>query len=76
MVPYERSKTVFIASSLMKNISAFRTRFPVKLISCIAFESASSASCLLNLLLSFYNSFKNNYSPANNQLYNHLLDML
>ena len=49
------------------------SRFPVKLICFIAFESASSACCFINLLLSSY-IFKNNYSLANNQLYNHLLD--
>ena len=44
-------KMVFFASSVMKNIVVFaigyRARFPIKLICCIAFGSASSACCLL-----------------------------
>ena len=46
-VPCEKSKIVPFASSIMKNINLLllTLRFPVKLISCIAFGSASSA-CL------------------------------
>ena len=45
----EKSKTVYFASSVMKNIVApsARSRFPVKLICCIAFGSASSYCYLL-----------------------------
>ena len=48
-VPCEKSKMVSFASSIMKNIAApaVQSRFPVKLICCIAFGSASSACCLL-----------------------------
>ena len=48
-VPCEKSKTVSFASSIMKNIVApsARSRFPAKLICCIAFGSALSAYCLL-----------------------------
>ena len=48
-VSCEKSKTVSYASSIMKNIVApsARSRFPVKLICCIAFGSASSYCCLL-----------------------------
>ena len=45
-VSCEKSKTVSFASSVMKNIVACCSRFPVKLISCIAFGSASSACCI------------------------------
>ena len=40
---FEKSKTVYFASSIMKNICVLRarSRFPVKLICCIAFGSAS-----------------------------------
>ena len=49
MIPFENSKTVSFASSIMKNICAFssRFRFPVKLICCNAFGSASRICCLL-----------------------------
>ena len=49
MVPYERSKMVSFASSVMKNIIVFppRPKFVVKLICCVAFGSASSTYCLL-----------------------------
>ena len=45
----EKSKMVSFASPIMKNIVAFssRSRFPVKLICCIAFGSTSSAYYLL-----------------------------
>ena len=48
-IPFERSRMVYFASSVMKNIviSPARSRFPVKLIGSIAFRSASSACCLL-----------------------------
>ena len=48
-VPYEKSKMVYFASSVMKNtvVSPARSRFHVKLICCVAFRSASSACCLL-----------------------------
>ena len=39
-------KAVSFASSIMKNIVACRSRFPVKLICFVAFESGSSGSCL------------------------------
>ena len=45
----EKPKTVSFASSMMKNIVApvAGSKFPVRLICCIAFESASSACYLL-----------------------------
>ena len=57
-VPCQKSKIVSFSSSITKNIivltvkiytEAFRplSRFPVKLIYCIAFGSASTACCLL-----------------------------
>ena len=48
-VSYEKSKMVSFASSIIKDIVVFpaQSRFPVKLICCIAFGSASSAYCLL-----------------------------
>ena len=48
-VPCEKTKIDFFASSIMKTIIAplSRSRFPVKLISCTDFGSASSAYCLL-----------------------------
>ena len=62
----------------MKNIAApaGQSRFPVKLICCIAFGSVSSACFYLNLSLSFYSVYCNTYNPANKQLCNHLLDLL
>ena len=40
---------VSFASSIMKNmiVSSARSRFPIKLICCIAFGSTSNACCLL-----------------------------
>ena len=48
-VPWEKSKIVSIACSIMKNIvpHAAQSRFPGKLICCIAFGSPSSSFCLL-----------------------------
>ena len=48
-VPCEKSKTVSFASSMMKNIvaPAAGSKFPVRLICCIAFGSASSTFYLL-----------------------------
>ena len=47
-VPCEKSKTVSFASSIMKNVVfPGQSRFPVKLICCIAFGSTSSSYCLL-----------------------------
>ena len=71
-VSCRKFKMVSLASSTIKNIvlllftSSPRLRFPVILICFIAFGLASSACSYLNLLLSFYNNFLNNYSPANN----------
>ena len=59
-VPCEKFKMVSFASSITENINLLLLplRFLVKLICCIAFGSASSPCCLLNLLLSlFYNVF-------------------
>ena len=76
----EKSKTVSLASSITKNIVTYCSRFPVKLICCIPFASASSTPLhlhqVLHLLLSSYNTFKNNYSLAHNQFCNHLLELL
>ena len=46
-VPCEKSKAVSLAYSIMKKIVDCFSRFPVKLICCIAFGSGSSACCLL-----------------------------
>ena len=48
-VPCEQFKTVYFASLIMKNIvaPAARFKFPVKLIFCFAFGSASSACDVL-----------------------------
>ena len=50
-VPSEKYKTVFFASSIIKNIAVFaigfQARFPVKLICYIAFGSTSSVCCFL-----------------------------
>ena len=48
-VLWEKSQIVSFISSVLKNIFVFpsRSRFLVKLISCIAFGGASSACCLL-----------------------------
>ena len=51
-VPCENSKMVSFASSIMKNIAVFlaQSRFPVKVICCMAFPSASSICCLLKYI--------------------------
>ena len=51
-VPCEKSKALSFASSIMKTIVApsARSTFPVKLISYIAFGSASSDCCLLVII--------------------------
>ena len=63
-----KSKTVSIASSIMKNNfgPSGRAKFPVKLIYCVAFRSASSACCLLKSLW-FYSVYWNNYYLIDNQ---------
>ena len=50
--PCEKSKTFSFPSSIMKNIVApsARSRFPLKLICCIAFGSASNACYLLKCI--------------------------
>ena len=52
-VPYEKFKMVSFASSIMKNIlaPAARSRFPVKLVCCIEFGSASGACCLFKSIV-------------------------
>ena len=47
--PYEKSKMVSIASSIIKTTVVFlaQSRLASKLICCIAFGSASSGCCLL-----------------------------
>ena len=59
---FEKSKTVFFffGSLIMKNICVLppRSRFPIKLICCIAFASASSFCCLINLIKSIVISLK------------------
>ena len=59
-------------------VSAFscRSRFQVKLICCIFWGQYKVLVVYLNLLLWPCNSLWNNYSPANNHLCNHLLDLL
>ena len=48
-VPCEKLEMFFFAYSMMGNIVVFPSfsRFTVKLICCIAFESESSSCCLL-----------------------------
>ena len=78
IVPCEKPKIISFASSIMKNNIApsSQSRFPVKLICCIAFGSALSACCLRKSIAIILNSFWNNYSPAGNHLWSHLLDLL
>ena len=52
--PCEKSKTVSLASSIMKNIVDWFSRFPVKLICCIAFGSQLSAYCLVKSIAIYY----------------------
>ena len=69
-VTHEKSKTVSFASSVMKSIVvlsfifrswlSLRFRFPVRLICCIAFGSASSACCLLKSCYHFIVLIKKN----------------
>ena len=59
-----------------ENINAYCCRFLVKLICCMLLDQHQVLDVYLNLLLSSFNIFKNNYSLANNQLYNHVLDLL
>ena len=66
MVPCEQSKIVSFESSILKRIVAYRPRLPVKLIFCIVFGSDQMIVVHLNLLLSSYNIFWNNYNLANN----------
>ena len=63
---------VSFASSAMKNFvllsftSLKRLKFPVKLISCIAYGSASTACCLLKYVLSIYSIYWNNSNLIDN----------
>ena len=59
-VPFENSETFSFASSIIKHtaVCSAWSRFAVKLLSYIAFGSASSACCLLKLLLLSYKKFK------------------
>ena len=45
--PYQKSKIASSTSSVMKNLLFSLSRFPIKLICCIAFGSVSSACCFL-----------------------------
>ena len=62
--------------SIMKNVCVKlpRSRFPVKLISCIAIGSASNFVVYLKLLQLVYNNFGNRDNLLGNQLCNHHLD--
>ena len=55
-VPCEKSKTVYFASSIMKNIVVFPvlSKFAVKLIYWIALGSGSNACCLLKSTVVIY----------------------
>ena len=48
-VPCKKPNIIYFASSIMKSIVVFSAcfKFPINLICCIAFESASSTCCLL-----------------------------
>ena len=66
-LPFRKSKTVSFASSIIKNIVALFSRFPVKLICCIAFRSASNFCCLLKSIELAYNVLWNkDYNTSNN----------
>ena len=58
-VLYEKFKMVWFAFLMMKNfaVPAAWSRFPVKLIYCIAFRSASSVCCLLKSIAIFYSNY-------------------
>ena len=76
----EKNKNISFASSIMKNIDVSFSIFPVKLICCIAFGSASSFCCLLESIainaINACNVPGNSYNLVNIQLCNHLLDQL
>ena len=59
IVPCEKPKIIYFASSVMKNNIApsSQSRFPVELICCIAFGSGSSACCLFKSIAIILNSF-------------------
>ena len=54
LVPFEKSKRVSFASSIVKNMVVFaiesQARFPEKIIDCIDYGSASRNFCLLKLI--------------------------
>ena len=60
----KKSKTVSFTSSIIKNVIAplSRSRFPIKLICLLLLDLHQVLVVYVNLLLSFYNIFKNNYS--------------
>ena len=61
-----------------KNIAAHsaRSRFPIKLIFCVASDQQKAFVVYLNLLQLAYNFIWNRDNLANNQLCNHFLDQL
>ena len=65
-ISYEKSKTFSFSSSNMKNIVVFyaRPRFPVKLISWIAFDQYLVLVVYLNLWQSNYKLLWSNDNPA------------
>ena len=69
---------VSFASSIMTTIAArpLWLRFPVKLICCIAFGSASSACCLLKSIANHLIIIFEMDTLVNNQMRSHLLDQL
>ena len=72
-VSCEKIKMVSFRSSIMQNIilTPARSKFPMKLICCIAFESTLALFLYLNLLISFFNNFLNKLNLANSRLCNH-----
>ena len=72
----KKSKIVSLTSIRMKTIHAtsVRSRFAIKLICCIAFESIPGACCLFSSIWInfFFITFKDNIT--NNQSSHHLLD--
>ena len=71
--PAKNPKYYFFCFFSNENLFPAQSSFPVTLICCITFGSASSACCLLKSLA--YNNFLNKHNPEDNWLCHHLLDL-